>query len=80
MIDTLAYTKELTAVGFTPEQAEVQATALKNAVEKGTATKEDIANVKSEIAELKGEVKLNRWMIGFSIALNVAVFLKLFMG
>ncbi len=54
MIDTLAYTKELTAVGFTPEQAEVQATALKNAVE------EDTANVKSEIAELKGEMKLNR--------------------
>ena len=84
MINTLEYSQELIAVGFTPEQARVQANTLIKAIEKGSATKEDLAklegSLKEEIAEVKGDVKLLKWMAGFQFALMLAIFLKLFVG
>ena len=77
MIDTLEYSQELIAVGFTPEQAKVQAKALNKAVEKGTATKEDLLRVE---LELKSDMKLNRWMIGLVIVIEVIPHLKVFFG
>jgi len=41
--DTLAYVKKLKTVGFTEEQAEVQAEALAEIVNEHLATKEDIS-------------------------------------
>ena len=42
------------------------------------ATKEDIAKLKEDIAELTADVRLFKWMIGFNLALTVAVLAKLF--
>lgn len=42
VFDTHAYVKSLQSVGFTEEQAEVQANALKTLVENDLATKQDL--------------------------------------
>ena len=60
--------------------AKVQANALVNAVEQGSATKEDIAKLDVKMAKLEGEIKLNRWMIGLVIVIEVLPFLKAFLG
>ena len=77
MIDTLEYSQELIDAGVSENIAKVQAKALNRAVEKGTATKEDIAKLGKEIQrvelELKGDIKLTRWMVGFCISLNVLI-------
>ena len=80
MIDTLEYSQELIAVGFTPEQAEVQAKALNKAVEKGTATKEDIALVRADINRIEGDLKLVKWMLALVIIVEVLPYLKTFLG
>jgi len=56
--DTLAYVKKLKTVGFTEEQAEVQAEALAEIVNEHLATKEDISLLRRDIKEL--EVTLKR--------------------
>jgi hypothetical protein len=43
--DTLAYAKKLMAAGFTQQQAEVQAEALRDIIEDKLATKEDLKNL-----------------------------------
>ncbi|MBF0607427.1 MAG: DUF1640 domain-containing protein [Candidatus Magnetobacterium sp. LHC-1] len=57
IFDTHAYVKKLKAVGFTEEQAEVQAAALSELIEEGLATKRDLKEL--EIS-LKREVELIR--------------------
>jgi len=58
--DTLAYAKKLTAVGFTQQQAEVQAEALIEIVDENLATKQDILALKKDMKEM--EVSLQRDM------------------
>ena len=86
MINTLEYSQELIAVGFTPEQAKVQANTLNKAFQEKVATKHDLEKTEKDfihalsetekrldikITRVEGEIKLNRWMIGFCISLNV---------
>lgn len=55
--DTHAHVKKLMSAGFTEEQAEVQAVALKEVQEaklENLATKGDIKNLELDIAETKG--------------------------
>jgi len=40
----------------------------------------EIAEVKQDIAEVKGELKLHRWMLGVIVATNMAILLKTFFG
>jgi predicted nucleic acid-binding Zn-ribbon protein len=58
-IDTLRYVKRLRAVGFTEEQAEVQAEALSEAVRDSLVTKADLneglEKLRGEIGELRAE-------------------------
>ena len=68
VFDTLAYAKKLKAVGFTEEQAEVQASAVADLVNEKLVTKADLD---LKIAELKTE--LVKWMLG--IAAGQVVFL-----
>lgn len=56
VFDTLAYTRRLKAAGFSEEQAEAQAEALRAAFRKGVATKAGLAKVEAHIANL--EVRL----------------------
>ena len=80
-IDTLAYTKELIAGGFTEQQAETQANTLNKtlntALKEEIATKSDIEKVEAKInlieEKLSSEIRLTRWMVGFCISLLVVV-------
>lgn len=56
--DTHAYVKELQAVGFTEEQAEVQANTLKTLIESELATKRDLKKL-----ELRLTVRLGSIMV-----------------
>ncbi|MBF0107843.1 MAG: DUF1640 domain-containing protein [Magnetococcales bacterium] len=51
--DTLAYAKKLKAVGFTEDQAEVQAEAMVELIEERLATKLDIENVRRDMKEME---------------------------
>ena len=60
--DTLAYAKKLKTVGFTEEQAEVQAETLAKIIEDKLTTKRDLKelelNLKHEIEKLKHDLTL----------------------
>ena len=60
IFDTLAYAKKLKAVGFTEEQAEVQAETFAEIIDERLATKQDILALKKDIKEL--EISLKRDM------------------
>ena len=51
--DTLAYARKLREAGFTEQQAETQAEALRAVVEENLATKQDIANVQRDLKEME---------------------------
>ncbi len=55
--DTLAYAKKLKKVGFTEEQAEVQAEALAQIIDERLATKKDIVELKRDIKELENSLR-----------------------
>jgi hypothetical protein len=73
--DTLKFAERLEKAGMTREQAsaisEAQKDALSEALDTTLATKLDIADVKTELAVI-------RWMLGVVIAMAVANFAKQF--
>ena len=67
--DTHRFVKNLTASGFTEQQAEVLANEQVNLLNSNLATKVDIAALKVDITALKADiaaskVELLKWMIG----------------
>ena len=70
--DTLKFTRKLESNGFTKEQAEGVAEAFAEAASDELATKADLANLERNIdvklAEIRADIKLNRWMLGIVIA------------
>ena len=88
-LDTHAYIKKLEAAGFTEQQAEVLAETQADLLTNQLATKSDIETVQRDMKELEtrlvarinvleertdGRFKLLQWMLGFNLALTVAVF------
>ena len=88
-LDTHAYIKKLKAAGFTEQQAEALAETQANLLTNQLATKSDIETVQRDMKELEtrlvarinvleertdGRFKLLQWMLGFNLALTVAVF------
>lgn len=69
--DTLSYAKKLKAVGVPEAQAEAQAEAIAEAMSESLVTKADMADI-------KGELKLLRWMVGTLIAISVTILFKIF--
>lgn len=55
--DTLAYAKKMKAVGFTEQQAEIQAETLAEIMDEKAATKNDILMLKRDIKELEQATK-----------------------
>ena len=55
--DTLSYANELQKVGFTGQQAEVQAKTLKRIIDSNLAAKQDILMLQKDIAETKGALQ-----------------------
>jgi len=68
--DTLAYVKKLKTVGFTEEQAEVQAEALAEIVNEHLATKEDISLLRRDIKELEMRLTIR---LGAMLTVAIAV-------
>jgi hypothetical protein len=92
ILDTLAYADTLKAGGFSPQQAETQARALAEILDRQMATKAEVAEhennlqpaievlrleMKRDIAETKAD--LTRWVIGAGVlqtTIVVGVLLK----
>jgi len=78
--DTLAYAKRLRDAGIPESQAEAQAAALAEVLKQSTgelATQAGLAEIKQELRVLEerteGRFKLLQWMLGFNLALTIAV-------
>ena len=79
--DTLAYAKRLKEAGFTESQAEVLAQAQSALVTEQLATKDDLARLEERLTHrmetqeerARGRFTLLQWIIGFNLALTVAV-------
>ncbi|MBF0353265.1 MAG: hypothetical protein HQM11_19720 [SAR324 cluster bacterium] len=90
ILDTLLYAEKLQKVGFTPEQAKVQAEQLREIVENDLATKEDIkrlelqiVEVKKDIAEIRKEAGQNqkdivKWIVGMGLTIMLSTTALLF--
>lgn len=59
--------------GVPEEDAQKAAEAISQTT---TASKSDIEKIEKEIIEVKGGIKLTKWMIGLVIAINVIPMLK----
>ena len=76
-IDTLALARRLRErAHFSNEQAEGVAEAINEMLVDQVATKSD---VREEIQPVKAEIALLKWMMGFTLALVMAIFTKLFL-
>ena len=59
--DTLTYARRLKAAGVDEAQAEAHAEAVRDAITEGVASKADVADLKTEIANL--ETRLTRFVL-----------------
>ena len=57
IFDTFDYAKKLQRAGLTEEQASVHVEALRTLIEHDLATKQDIANVQRDIADIHKEIE-----------------------
>ena len=72
--DTLAYAKKLKSVGFTEEQAEVQAEALAKIIDERLATKQDILALQRDMKEMELRLKHDLTLrLGAMIAASIAI-------
>jgi hypothetical protein len=78
--DTLKFVTRLEQAGLPREQAtalaEAQREVFAEALNTTLATKADVVEVKSSIAEVKAEQVLQRWMLTALIAVAIANFAK----
>ncbi|MBF0472506.1 MAG: DUF1640 domain-containing protein [Nitrospirae bacterium] len=73
ILDTLKLYEDLKGA-FTDEQAHKLSDVLKE-VEKSRI---DALATKADIARIEGQITLLRWMLGFVLAVNVSIALKIF--
>ena len=81
--DTLKFVERLEKAGVPREQASAMAEAFKDASgEAEIATRKDVAlavaEIKTEIANVRGEMVLVKWMLGAVLAIAIANFAKQF--
>ena len=74
-IDTLRYARKLKDAGVPPDQAEAMADAIGSELVDQLATKADLENA---VARLEGSVRLLQWMMGFTLAIVVAIAWRVF--
>jgi hypothetical protein len=73
--DTLKFARRLKDAGVEESQAEAEAEALAEALSE--ALESQLAT-KSDITRLEGRIVLLQWMLGFLLAGNLTMLLKLF--
>ena len=80
--DTLRYVERLKSAGIPEAQAKAEAEALAVALGESAsgvlATKEDITGIKLDLAEIKSEQKLMKWMLGLLLAGVLSLIMKAF--
>lgn len=80
--DTLRYVEKLKSAGVPEAQAKAEAEALATALGESAsgllATKDDITNIKVEMADMKSELKLMKWMIVTIVAGVISLVAKAF--
>ncbi|MCK9985390.1 MAG: hypothetical protein AzoDbin1_01862 [Azoarcus sp.] len=80
--DTLRYVERLKSAGIPEAQAKAEAEALAIALGESAsgllATKDDVTGIKLDLAEIKSEQKLMKWMLGLLIAGVISLILKAF--
>ncbi len=74
--DTLKFVEKLEAGGFSLEQAKAAAQAFADATPEQLATK---AGLREEIAPIRADLLLVKGMMGLVLALQIAIFTKMFM-
>ncbi len=80
LFDTLEAAKKLEGAGFNPAQTEVLVQTIHHAVNENVATKADLKELgtKTETdlnrveTNLRADMNLLRWMVGFNLALTAA--------
>jgi len=73
--DTLKFVKELENAGMPQQQAEAQAKALANVLSESLDT---TLATKSDMQDVKSELKLMKWMLGFLIGGVLFIMLRLY--
>lgn len=80
--DTLRYVEKLKSAGIPEAQAKAEAEALATALGESAsgllATKDDITTIKIEMADIKSELKLMKWMVVTIVAGVVSLVVKAF--
>lgn len=86
--DTLRFVERLKSAGVPEAQAKAEAEALAIALTESAfvsqnvlaslATKDDVNALKLDLADVKAEMRLHRWMLGIIVAGVVALVLKAF--
>ncbi|MBK8183549.1 MAG: DUF1640 domain-containing protein [Candidatus Competibacteraceae bacterium] len=78
--DTLAYAKKLKEAGFTEQQADAQTAALATVLKDSAhdlAMKQDIERLEARLNVIEerteGRFKLLQWMLGFNLAISIAL-------
>ena len=66
--DTHSYVKKLKAVGFTEEQAEVQAETLATIIEDRIATKQDLKDLATKADPADAKLEIIKWVAGMLVA------------
>lgn len=80
--DTLRYVEKLKSAGIPEAQAKAEAEALATALGESAsgllATKDDITTIKIEMADIKSELKLMKWMVVTIVAGVISLVVKAF--
>jgi hypothetical protein len=84
-IDTLEYVKKLEAAGVDRKAAEAHGEALREAISKELATKDDVdaagnrleLQFEQRFQKIEARLQLLTWMVGFNLAATMAVLWKL---
>jgi len=75
--DTLKFVEKLEKAGVPREQAKAEAEALAEVLDTGVQELATHNDLKAMEDRFNGKFTLLQWMIGFSLALNTAILLKL---
>lgn len=80
--DTLRFVEKLKSAGIPEAQAKAEAEALATALGESAsgllATKDDITGIKIEMADVKSELKLMKWMVVTIVAGVISLVAKAF--
>lgn len=80
--DTLRFVEKLKSAGVPEAQAKAEAEALATALGESAsghlATKDDITGIKTEMADVKSELKLMKWMVVTIVAGVISLVAKAF--